>query len=173
MKIVVLLVAASLPFALAGCSSSTCEQVSVVSDTSSATYSADGAIRSSLGSSQGSVVDLTAAAPSASILQLGGYVGEASVIFTVPNVPASGSASLPSKSSVALILGIESIADVYGTIDVTSFSTSCAGGACALSIVGTVKGTATFPDGSTFSMDASLNHSEELQSYACGQGYAE
>jgi hypothetical protein len=175
MKIVVLLVAASLPFGLAGCSSSTCAQEYVVSDTSSATYSANGAITSSLGvSSQGSVMGLSASAPSANTLQLSGYVGNASFIFTVPSVPASGSVALASESSVALIAGIESIAAMSGTIDVTSFSTSCAGGACALSIVGTLQGTATLPDGSTFSMDASMNHSAELQSYACAsQGYAE
>jgi hypothetical protein len=176
MKIVVLLVAASLPFALAGCSSQTCGQDWVVSNTSGATYSANGAITSSLGvSSQGSVMGLSASAPSANTLQLSGYVGNASFTFTVPNVPANGSAALTSASQAYFgdYADYDSNTSLSGTIDVT-FSNPCAGGACALTVFGTLNGTATFPDGSTFSLDATPNYSEELQSYACGsQGYAE
>jgi hypothetical protein len=153
-----------------GCSSATCQVPEVVSDTSSATYSYGGPGAST--PSTGSVASLAVSGDS-STLTVTGIIGPASSFtITLPNLQGSGSQSLDPLSQVCLYTSDSnsgSCQTLSGTIATTSFADQCGSGGCALTIVGTLKGTAKWTAGS-FSIDASLNHSETLESVSCAGG---
>ena len=158
--------------ATVGCSSAACQAPEVVSDTSSATYSYGGPGAST--PSTGSVAS-PAVSGDSSTLTVTGIIGSASSFtITVPlsSGQGTGSQSLNPLSQVCLYTSDAnsgSCQTLSGTLATTSFTDQCGSAGCALTIVGTLKGTASWTGGS-FTIDAALNHNEALESISCASG---
>jgi hypothetical protein len=182
MKVWLGLVIVFAPVAMPACSGRTCQTPEVVSDTTSGTYSytapvgedggaggADGGIDAGETKNTGNLDGVSVSATSATTIQLVGMLSAGSFTITLSNV-VNGRASLGPQSNVCFSTNDANAGlceTLSGTLSTSSFNTSCSAGGCALVVDGSLRGTASW-EGGSFSIDATLNHQEQLASYACG-----